>query len=365
MGQPSSRRARGVYVRARASPPLLGDLFRETTSRRISRLRYAAMADTNFIKRVIEPHLRRELETRFPGHRFEERAVALPGGVFKCDAVSEDGTIVACFLSNRAKTGTGNENTGGVRKALDDVHLLKAVSAQRRLLICTDAPFRDLVVRRSRRVDPSAIEFVHLALPPNLQRELDQTLDASRREQRSSNDWSDDALAQEGPQLSSRQPNAKVGAELLRRVVVKPLSPAFGGSASGREVGALLTDLPDYLTTLWGPYAQRTGYRSWKSGAVNWLQWNDPGDSPRKRLETLSGATETWEVFARFGRQPGSLWAKPAKYEPWKWMPSGDDVWGCTRASLLSFHGDNPELRNQLIADLTSSRDYSIGQYGH
>lgn len=99
------------------------------------------MADTTFIKRIIEPYLRLQWALQYPGHRFKERSVALPDGSFKCDAVSVDGSIVGLFSCNRAKTATGNENTGGVRKAFDDIHCLKYLPARTRLLVCTTRPF--------------------------------------------------------------------------------------------------------------------------------------------------------------------------------------------------------------------------------
>ena len=88
------------------------------------------MADTTKIKTVIEPYVRDWLAKQFPGHMFEERPVQLKsGGSYIFDAVSEDGSIVAAILSNRAVTRTGRENTGGVRKALTELSYLKVVPA--------------------------------------------------------------------------------------------------------------------------------------------------------------------------------------------------------------------------------------------
>ncbi|MGH2376905.1 MAG: hypothetical protein ACRDGT_00325 [Candidatus Limnocylindria bacterium] len=122
--------------------------------------------------------------------------------------------------------------------------------------------------------------------------------------------------------------------------------------------------MPADLSTLFGRATPQTGYCCWKAGRRNWLQWNDPGDSARKQLENTQGEMRSWELFARFARQPSSAWEKPARYEAWKWMPSGDDVWGCTRAGLVAFPGDIAQLKARLIADLTASHDYSQGEYG-
>lgn len=124
----------------------------------------------------------------FPGHTFQERAVPLPGGSFNCDAVSEDSSIVALLLTNRPKTVTGRENSGGVKKALTDVHCLKLLTASERLVVCSDEGFRQLVMRRSARFGVDGIQFIHCPLPLELQQKLDACLDASSKEQRNRND---------------------------------------------------------------------------------------------------------------------------------------------------------------------------------
>ncbi|MBI3521814.1 MAG: hypothetical protein HY071_01785 [Chloroflexi bacterium] len=175
------------------------------------------MADTTFIKRVIEPHLRRRLESRFPGRVFQERSVPLSKGSFKCDAVSDDGSIVAFFLCNRPKTATGHENSGGIKKALDDVHVLKLLPASTRLLVCTDDDFRQLVMKRSKRFGTDGIEFLHYPLPADLQSQLNDNLDASRREQRNRNDY----LVVAGTLASAPSPNEPAAGEARELVPMK------------------------------------------------------------------------------------------------------------------------------------------------
>jgi hypothetical protein len=106
-------------------------------------------------------------------------------GSFKFDAVSDDDSIVAVFLSNRARTSTGNENTGGVRKALNDIGYLKVAAAARRLVVFTHSSFGDLIKARSKRLGIEGIEFLHCVLPQDLQEQLDNVLDACSAEQRS------------------------------------------------------------------------------------------------------------------------------------------------------------------------------------
>lgn len=109
-------------------------------------------------------------------------------------------------------------------------------------------------------------------------------------------------------------------------------------SISDTELDALLAALPDELAGQLGPYDVRPGYRCWKVGRRNWLQWSDVGPSSRKSIPNSRGAVRIWEAFARFGRDPGAPWDKPEKYAlDWKWMPAGDDVWGCSREGLLAY----------------------------
>ena len=85
------------------------------------------MVDTTKIKTVIEPYVRDWLSKQFPGHVFKEKPIQLKTGEsYTFDAVAEDASIVVAILSNRAKTKTGRENTGAVRKALLEICYLKA-----------------------------------------------------------------------------------------------------------------------------------------------------------------------------------------------------------------------------------------------
>ena len=141
------------------------------------------LADTTPIKNEIEPYVRKWLARTLGASGLKEASVALLGGeFFKFDAVSRNENIVACVLSNRAKTVNGNENTGGVRKALNDVQALGLIPHDcRRLMVFTNQEFRDLIKRRSARYISKNIEFLNCKLPPDLQRTLDKVLDESSR----------------------------------------------------------------------------------------------------------------------------------------------------------------------------------------
>lgn len=143
------------------------------------------MADTTAIKKDIEPYMRDWLADLLGVSSLDERDVPLTGGgSFRFDAVTIDGTVAACFLSSRARTVNGKENTGGVRKALNDARYLGLISGDcRRIMVFTDERFKDLIERRTERFNTEGVEFLWCPLPQKLQIVLDVTLDNASREQ--------------------------------------------------------------------------------------------------------------------------------------------------------------------------------------
>lgn len=144
------------------------------------------MANTKEIRTKIEPWIRDWLATQYKGFTFSEKKVVLPtSGTYNFDAVSQDGTIVGAILSNRAKTRTGRENTGGVRKASQDLNYLKLLSPHiTKLMIFTDNDFCELIKKRAQRQGVGGIQFLDCRLPENLNLLLNRILDEASREQR-------------------------------------------------------------------------------------------------------------------------------------------------------------------------------------
>jgi len=143
------------------------------------------MANTQYIKAMIEPYIRKWLSKKCGGIQLFEEPFRLPTGEYhKFDAVSGDGLIVAAFVCNRAKTATSKENTGGVRKVLNDLHLLNlAVTANKRFIVFTDSDFLRLIQRRGKLGGTAGIKFLHCKLPHKLATGLKNVLDDSREEQ--------------------------------------------------------------------------------------------------------------------------------------------------------------------------------------
>ncbi|RJO62404.1 MAG: hypothetical protein C4542_04070 [Dehalococcoidia bacterium] len=139
------------------------------------------MASTTVIKTTIEPYVCHWLAAQYPGHIFKERDIF----GFKYDAVSEDGSIVGEILCNRPKTRTGNENTGGVRKALQNVSGLKQSPGNcKKIMVFTDVEFMELIRRRASRFGIESISMMVCKLPPKLESLLTDMLDRASREQR-------------------------------------------------------------------------------------------------------------------------------------------------------------------------------------
>jgi len=144
------------------------------------------MVDTTKIKTVIEPYIRNWLSKQFAGHDFEERAVQLVSSKsHKFDAVADDSSIVAAILCSRAATRTGRENTGGVRKALNDIGYLKEIPSNvQKVLVFTDDNFCQLIRRRASRLGTETIQMVVCKLPSHLEVLLEEILDRASHEQR-------------------------------------------------------------------------------------------------------------------------------------------------------------------------------------
>lgn len=144
------------------------------------------MANTNKIKTEIEPAVRNWLKTQIGDDTLEERPMIFPsGGSYKFDAVSRDGRTVAAILCNRAKTRTGRENTGGVRKALAEVEHLKLLPGGiSKMMVFTEPDFSNLVQRRASRFGIADITFLVCPLPPDKKILLNNILDEASQEQR-------------------------------------------------------------------------------------------------------------------------------------------------------------------------------------
>lgn len=128
------------------------------------------MSDTSQLKQDVEEHVRSWLANRYSGRKFTSSKVGFDGGGrVEFDAVSDDGTIVAAILANRAKTRSGNDNTGGLRKALLDLCQLRLLPARHsaKLMVLTDQEFiKRIEARAKKSVGKGDVQLLYCPLPP-------------------------------------------------------------------------------------------------------------------------------------------------------------------------------------------------------
>ena len=144
------------------------------------------MADTSLIKTGIEPYVRKWLSVHLDNVPLVKCSVALPSGEgYRFDAVSQNGLIVGAFLCKRPKKRTGRENTGGVRKALDEVERLKQLPhTVKKFMIFMDQEFCSLIQRRAKRFGIEGIKMLVCKLPPEKDKLLQKILNTASNEQR-------------------------------------------------------------------------------------------------------------------------------------------------------------------------------------
>ncbi len=135
------------------------------------------MADTR-VQLEVEDWVRREwMPTKF-GMQFSREQVRLSsGGVCDFDAVSADGKIVAAISTSGALTANSKYAVGKMLKIRSDMYFLLLAQAERRLVVLTERNMYERCVKEvSGGPVPSSTEFIHAAIPD----ELDARLRASR-----------------------------------------------------------------------------------------------------------------------------------------------------------------------------------------
>lgn len=141
------------------------------------------MADTR-VQLEAEDWVRREWMPREFGQSFHRERVKLSsGGVFDFDAVSADQAIVATIATSGSRTASGKNAVGKLLKIRSDMLFLILSEAKRQLVVLTERDMyeRCLQERAGGRVPPS-IEFVHVALPEQLQERLRASRKAASEE---------------------------------------------------------------------------------------------------------------------------------------------------------------------------------------
>lgn len=132
------------------------------------------MADTKYLRYVVEPWVRSHLERE---HRqpFAPQVLRLgPGGTHEFDAVSADGSIVASIKANSGLTSGGKHPTGKVATCLNEVYYLTLVTAHKRLLVLTNPDFFAIFRRTTAGQTADGVDVVLVPLPTEMQAEVDR-----------------------------------------------------------------------------------------------------------------------------------------------------------------------------------------------
>lgn len=122
------------------------------------------MADTTYLKRVVERTVRDALAKEF-GTRFQPRVLALTtGGTHEFDAVSEDGRIVASIKAASGKTARGKNPSGKIKDSIAELYFLSLADAPIRMLVLTSPEFHAIMSRvlAGRLADGLSVKLVPL-----------------------------------------------------------------------------------------------------------------------------------------------------------------------------------------------------------
>jgi hypothetical protein len=132
------------------------------------------VANTQVLKEAVENFVRGALESEFGTPFVKKRLilvrVEVPPSDHEFDAVATDGSVIAGIISSAARTSGGKRNVGAVHHATGELYYLTLTEARRRMLICTDASFCDLMNSVTRGRLASGLEIRHMTLPDDIER---------------------------------------------------------------------------------------------------------------------------------------------------------------------------------------------------
>lgn len=132
------------------------------------------MADTTYIKRIVEPYVRVELGREF-GINFSSQHLTLTtGGTHEFDAVSDNQKIVASIKSAGGKTARGKRPSGKISDSEAELYYLTLVQSDTKLMVFTTPEFYDIMVKRLDGRLASGISLKLIELPVEMQKQIVQ-----------------------------------------------------------------------------------------------------------------------------------------------------------------------------------------------
>lgn len=135
---------------------------------------FQEMADTTYLKRIVEPFVRRALAEEF-GMHFGSRVLTLTtGGTHEFDAVSEDYQVIAAIKSASGKTRSKSIPSGKIKNAEAELYYLTLVTAPKRILILTTPEFYRIMSRRLAGRMAPGLTLKLIPLPQEIQDQVEQ-----------------------------------------------------------------------------------------------------------------------------------------------------------------------------------------------
>ncbi|MFI5260101.1 MAG: hypothetical protein ACHQ01_10925 [Candidatus Limnocylindrales bacterium] len=140
------------------------------------------MADTMYLRRVVETYIRERLALEF-GQPFSARFLDLvSGGKHEFDAVSHDQRVVASIKAASGLTSGGRNPSGKIKDSIAELYYLSLVSAPVRRLILTTPAFYGIFKKATTGAVAAGIDVVCVPLPAEIQREVDRVVSAASQE---------------------------------------------------------------------------------------------------------------------------------------------------------------------------------------
>jgi len=130
------------------------------------------VADTSYLRRVVEPYVRQELGRRYDTVFLPKVTGLVSGGQREFNAVSHSGAIVASITSAGGKTVSGSVLPGRVRTAESELYYLTLVDATTKLLVVTSPEFFALLLKRLDGKLATGISLELVELPEEMAAEV-------------------------------------------------------------------------------------------------------------------------------------------------------------------------------------------------
>jgi hypothetical protein len=140
------------------------------------------MANTSYLKNVVEPHIRTVLADRH-GVAFTAQFLELrSGGRHEFDAVSSDGRVIASIKSASGLTSGRKKPSGKIKDCIAELYYLSLVDAPERVLVLTTPAFYDIFAKDMLGKVAEGITIECIPLPPDMQAEVDKVVKAASDE---------------------------------------------------------------------------------------------------------------------------------------------------------------------------------------